>query len=142
MSDLIDNISDFIGEIDGMMPKGNHTLDLANNMEYAETVHNKRGLYLFNDAKLREGVVKWLKEVIQADLPLNDRNIVLALDGVRYEYIGHLQSLTAKMRPPVKAGEGPRKTHPGGWSDVSGQLANAFQSKIDGKGSVNHEYDG
>lgn len=138
MSDYDDNLGDFLREIDAMMPKQDHTLKLQNNMDYSVHLQNRAGFYVFNDAKLRQDVVDWLEKMIQAGLPLNDANLRKALDAAGYQYIDFLRTLTSKMRPPVKLGEGMRRAYPGGWSDVSGALALAFQHSIDGGASRSH----
>lgn len=52
----------------------------------------------------------------------------LELVGIRVT--NYLRSLTETMRPPVKADEGPRQAHPGGWADVSGQLALSYHYDV------------
>lgn len=43
------------------------------------------------------------------------------------EVVNHAKSLTGETRPPAKSGEGPRKAHPGGWADITDNLANSIQ---------------
>jgi len=43
------------------------------------------------------------------------------------EVVNHATSLTGETRPPAKSGEGPRKAHPGGWADITGNLAISIQ---------------
>lgn len=52
----------------------------------------------------------------------------LELVGTRV--VNYLRSLTESMRPPVRSGEGPRQAHPGGWADVSGQLAISYHYEV------------
>lgn len=47
------------------------------------------------------------------------------------ETIAYLRSLTDKMRPPARNGEGPRRAHPGGWADVRGTLAASYSYKVE-----------
>lgn len=49
---------------------------------------------------------------------------------VGIETVMYLRSLTDVMRPPVRKGEGPRQAHPGGWADVTGNLANAYGAEV------------
>lgn len=37
-------------------------------------------------------------------------------------------------QPPAKAGEGKREAHPGGWADITGNLANSIQTRIEQDG--------
>jgi hypothetical protein len=53
-----------------------------------------------------------------------------AADAVGYETINWLRSTTNMMQPGVKRGEGPRAAHPGGWADISTNLANAYWHKV------------
>lgn len=136
-----DNLDQFLSGLDGLAPSENHKITFANNMEYARFLHDRKGYWVFNDSRVRKDVVEWLKKVIDAGMPLNDGNIINALDSAGYQYINHLQSLTGKMRPPVKAGQGRRSAHPGGWSDITGNLAGAFTHQVDDGREVDHEYD-
>ena len=43
------------------------------------------------------------------------------------EVVNHATSLTGETRPPAKSGEGQRKAHPGGWADITGNLAISIQ---------------
>lgn len=52
------------------------------------------------------------------------------LELVGIQVVNYLRSLTDSMRPPVKADEGPRQAHPGGWADVSGQLALSYHYDV------------
>lgn len=131
-----DNIGEFMAEMDAMMPTRNHELEISNVIEYAERLHKLTGYWIFNDPQLKKRVEKWLGDVIRAGLPLNDQNIVRALDAAAYEYIDFLKSYTGQMRRPVKIGEGDRQAHPGGWSDITGNLKAAFAHKIDGGAMV------
>jgi hypothetical protein len=69
------------------------------------------------------------------------------LDAVGAETVAFLRSLTSEMQPPAKPGEPARAAHPGGWADITGQLANAYAWDVstDGDGvrlvlSNNMEY--
>jgi hypothetical protein len=42
------------------------------------------------------------------------------------ETIAYLRSYTSQRVPPVRAGEAWRRAHPGGWSDVTSNLVNAY----------------
>jgi hypothetical protein len=119
-----------------------HVLELQNVTAYAKYLHDKFGYYVFSDPKLLAVVIQWLEEVVSAGLVITDDNIARALDSAGYEVIGFLQSLTGEMRPPVKAGEGPRKAHPGSWSDVTGRLAGAYQHLVDNGAIKQHPYSG
>lgn len=60
--------------------------------------------------------------------------VEILLQAVGAETIAYLRSLTSNTRPPVRAGEGSRYAHPGGWADVTGNLANAYAFAVE-KGS-------
>lgn len=62
-----------------------------------------------------------------ADLEVElDQKIRMLLEAIAIETIAYLRSLTTEMRPPAKPGEPSRFAHPGGWADVTGQLANSY----------------
>lgn len=129
-----DNADQFLKEYDKLVPvRKRHTLDLINNMEYAETLHNRHGYYVFNDEHMLETAAQWIRELIESGQPLSVQTIEDALDGAGFEEINFLRSYTNEMRPPVRAGQGPRRAHPGGWSDVTNNLRNAYHHKVNGK---------
>jgi len=135
-----DNIDAVLRDMEGFVPSRNHTLNLANNREYARYLHDKAGFYVFSDERLRNDVVEWIRKVIDAGIPLNDENAINALDAAGFQYVDFLQSLTLEMRPPVKKGEGPRRAHPGHWADITRNLANSYVHDVDGKNRKGHTY--
>lgn len=69
-----------------------------------------------------------------------EREVLDILHGMA-EAIGHrtvayLRSLTGVMRPPAKPGGAFRYAHPGGWADITSNLANAYRFEVrpNGKG--------
>lgn len=58
---------------------------------------------------------------------------MLELTGI--ETVAFLRSLTGNMQPPRNKGEGPRRAHPGGWADVTGNLANAYSFEVTAGGA-------
>lgn len=56
--------------------------------------------------------------------------LLLLLETVGWETVLYLRSHTSETRPPVRAGEPARRAHPGGWADVSGQLANGYRFEL------------
>jgi len=46
------------------------------------------------------------------------------------ETIAFLRSNTGEMRPPSRAGQPSRRAHPGGWADITGNLALAYDFEI------------
>lgn len=134
---VIDNSEEYIRGL-GQSRRKSHVLELSNVMEYAGYLQDRHGYYVFNDERIAKDVVDWLSDLVASNLPLSDRNIEQALDGAGYEVINFFQSLTSKMRPPVKAGQGPRRAHPGGWADVTRNLANAYRHTVNGGRVVTH----
>lgn len=37
-------------------------------------------------------------------------------------------------QPPARPGEGPRQAHPGGWADITSNLANSIKGRVERKG--------
>lgn len=55
-------------------------------------------------------------------------------DLIAREVVNHAKSLTSETKPGVNPGDGPRRTHPGNWADVTSRLANSIQSKVERHG--------
>ena len=54
----------------------------------------------------------------------------MAMEQVGWEAVSYLRSYTGEMVAPVRPGEDPRKGHPGGWSDITGALANHYRFEL------------
>lgn len=124
-----DNLTEVLRSYERDLPAREHTLTLTNNMEYARPLHDLHGYYIFNDSHLRKVVVEWLRKTAAA-VGLSDRNTRRALDAAGTEEVNFLRSLTSTMRPPVKAGEGMRRAHPGNWADITGNLKAAYTHEV------------
>lgn len=111
---------------------GSHTLTMRNTAEHAPYLQDRHGYYVFNPEHAADTVRQWLEEVRDAGIPFTNATITQALDGAGYDETNFLLSFTGRMRPPVKAGEGPRKARQGGWSDVTGTLSNSFSHRVTG----------
>lgn len=59
----------------------------------------------------------------------------MALDATGYEMVDLARSTTNSMRPPVRKGEGPRASHPGGWADVTGGTAASIRHSVEQMGA-------
>ena len=62
--------------------------------------------------------------------------MVMVLESVGIDTIAWLRSLTEEMRPPVRSTEGERQAHPGHWADRTGQLALAYDHKVERRGTT------
>lgn len=58
-----------------------------------------------------------------------------AIETASFSTLNWLRSKTSKTVPGVKKSEGPRFTRPGGWADITGQLANSYSFGINETGS-------
>lgn len=74
-----------------------------------------------------DGVVTALAEV-ERDLDLKIRQV---LEYIGLQTVAYLRSLTSATRPPIRAGAAPRPAHPGGWADVSSDLAASYAYTIE-----------
>lgn len=54
------------------------------------------------------------------------------LEMVGIQTIAYLRSLTDEMQPPIYKAEGERPAHPGGWADISGDLARGYGWEVYG----------
>lgn len=71
----------------------------------------------------------WRKEWRELDEEMSTKvTSLLKITGI--EAVAFLRSLTDTMRPPVRASEGWRKAHPGGWADVTSQLALGYDFEV------------
>lgn len=55
----------------------------------------------------------------------------MLLEMAAVECVAYLRSFTSKMQPPVRRSELPRPAHPGGWADVTGDLARGYGYTVD-----------
>lgn len=129
---VIDNTEEYLKGFE--MPSRSHELELSNNAEYASYLHLRKGYSVFADSHIKRTVTKWLRKLANSSQPLNDQNVMRALDAAGFEEINFYRSYTSKMRPPVKQGEGPRRAHPAplNWSDITGQLKASFKHEVRG----------
>lgn len=139
---VIDNMDDYLDDIGGQMPSRSvHVLTLANVMEYAEHLQNKAGYFVFNMSHLQQTLGQWLQRLVASQQMMTDENVEHVLDATGFEEVNFLRSYTSTMRPPVKPGEGDRRAHPGGWSDVTGNLAGAYTHQVnDGHVRTDKDY--
>lgn len=79
-----------------------------------------------DDAGFREAI----REAHEAGQREDIRTLRDILDVVGAETVAWLRSHTAGLRPPAKAGEPDRRAHPGGWADVTGQLAASYDHTV------------
>lgn len=105
------------------------TLTLENSMEYARYLQDKEGYYVFNDEVSTRFVRETLDEVSRA-IPITPENVERGLEASGFRIVGYLRSLTGKQQPPIKAGEGYRSAHPGGWADRTGNLNAATRFRV------------
>ena len=72
---------------------------------------------------------QWMREF--EELEMDERTkLVMMLQGVGFEAVAYLRSLTGHMRPPVRTGEGERAAHPGAWADITGALALGYSFEV------------
>lgn len=63
------------------------------------------------------------------------RKMVMTMEMIGWETISFLRSLGHGMQKPVRVSEGPRSAHPGGWADISSNLANSYRFEIHAGGT-------
>lgn len=74
--------------------------------------------FTFDDAQ-------WQRE--WRELHMDSRvKAALLLETAGVEAVSYLRSLTSDTQPPARGGGNPRRAHPGGWADVTGQLAASY----------------
>jgi len=112
-----------------------HTLTVANLMEYAVYLHHKEGFYVFNDEQLARIIRQKMAGI---DGALSDEKIQGALQTAAAEYINWLLEQTGATRPPLRAGGTRRKARKGNWADVTGNLAAHYKSQVDDRSVTDH----
>lgn len=71
-----------------------------------------------------------LRELVQLEMAVADK-LIRVFETVGWETIAYLRSETSKMQPPNKRSGGrARPAHPGGWADVSSNLALAYRFEL------------
>lgn len=58
------------------------------------------------------------------------RKLLLTMEQVGWEVVAFLRSTGHGTQPPARPGEPSRSAHPGGWSDVTSNLANAYRFEL------------
>lgn len=71
------------------------------------------------------------RKLVESTVFVTKQKAIYAAHVVGNETVAFLRSLTDQMRPPARAGEGPRRAHPGGWADVRGTLAASYSYKVE-----------
>lgn len=59
-------------------------------------------------------------------------------DLIAREVVKNALTLTENTKPGVNPGEGDRRTYPGGWADVTTNLANSIKSRVELNGMRVH----
>ena len=72
---------------------------------------------------------EFLRELDELEMEVVQK-LLHVFDQVGWETISFLRSLTGDVRPPVRPGEPFRRAHPGGWADVTSNLANAYRFEL------------
>lgn len=127
-----DNIAEVLAGFDDLLKgRDEQTLTMVNNMEYASYLQDKEGYYVFSDEDSLRFVYGGLKATAAA-VPLTRETVALTLEKAGFDIVSHERSLTAKLRPPVKAGDGMRQAHPGGWADITSNLASSYGFRVNG----------
>ena len=116
----------------GSMAHGTHTLELVNTREYARYVHDRDGLYVFNDTHAVRELTDTMEEVERFG-PMTQERVEMGLEATAIREINFLQSVTNEFAAPVNPGEGPRAKHPGNWADDTGQLNRSYTFEVNGK---------
>lgn len=73
---------------------------------------------------------EWLRLEMEAM-----RKVAMLLEVTGAEAVAYLRSLTSQVVPAARSGEGERRAHPGGWADITGNLANAYAFEVLAKGT-------
>lgn len=123
------NIDDVIAQLDELEFE-DHTLKVANVMEYAVYLHDMEGYYVFNDRALKKIIAqKWIG--LDAEERATDEGITSVLDTAATEYVNWLTDFIGESQPPLAGEESTRPARRGHWADRTRNLANHFKSQVD-----------
>ena len=109
-----DNADEYLMGVAKMTPdQKRHTLEFINSEDYAETLHNRHGFYVFRDSKHPADLAtNWLKEAFDRYGGLTNQHMEMSLAGAGHEEITFLRSYTNELRPPVREGQRVRPPPP------------------------------
>lgn len=150
-----------LGELETAAPeRALFALELANAVEYAVYLQERRGFFVISDEHLVETLTRFLSRLIDSGLPLTDAAVERALMEAADDEVAWLQAFTAEMRPPIgsrsgpssyqqkgrafrtagthrstRGRGGPRPAHEGHWADVTKTLAGGFTARV-GNGPI------
>jgi hypothetical protein len=123
-----------------------HTLTVANVMEYAVYLHDAEGYYVFNDEQLQRISTQKLRGL---DGEPTDEKIEGALQTAAAEYVNWLLDLdnSEGTQPPLTPSEAPRGVEPGeprqarrgGWADRTHNLAAGYKSQVNDGPVMDHD---
>lgn len=71
----------------------------------------------------------FIRELALLELDVASK-LLLTMEQAGWEVITYLRSLTGETRPAARPGEPRRRAHPGGWADITGNLANAYRFEL------------
>jgi len=75
----------------------------------------------------------WDRQLQELEMDATQKAYGMA-EVVATSVVNHARSLTSETKPGVKEGEGARRVHPGGWADITSNLANSIGSNISWNG--------
>lgn len=131
---IIDNADDYVRGLTGSgLTRRTRSLSMVATMDYAVYLQDRHGYYVFSEDQIEESAVGAIVEVLEVGLPIDDRNLTNALLLAGEESEDFHTRYTSEMRPPVRAGQGWRAAHEGGWSDITNNLKNSIHFLVDGR---------
>ena len=128
-----------LADVERGLRKAQHTLTMANGMEYAPRVHFLKGRYVLDGEHTAQVFRKTIRAATAGGVPISDKMIELTLEATGFEEVNHQRDLTGEMRPAVRSREGQRSAHPGHWADDSVNLSNSYKAYVNGKLKVPEE---
>lgn len=144
MSGYSDNLNVVLRDYERNAPtKSVYRGEVQNTQFYSVWLHEHEGYSVFNNPILLALLRKHLERELKPDRPF-DTSVEMGAKAAMKEYVELIQSRTARMRPPIKAGGPSRPAHPApfNWADRTTDLASSFRSIWDGGAVVLYPYDG
>lgn len=123
--------------------KATYTAQVQNTQDYAVWLHLKTGYAVASNPILLAFLRKHLERELRPDRPF-DTSVEIGTKAAMKEYVELIQTRTARMRPPIKAGGPGRPAHPEpfNWADRSTALASSFTSQFGDDQVTLYPYEG
>jgi len=140
------NLDEVNEALEAALPSADHELVVANVMEYARYLNDRKAYFVLNDGQLKRIVREKLRSLDE----LSDEKIEAALDTAATEYVNWLTDFSGEVQPPLTRSEAqragvpgeagdPRDARQGSWADRTGNLAAGYRTRVNDNPVRDHD---